>query len=242
MKALVLCGGYAKRMWPLTKDRPKSLLPVKGKPILEHVLKKLEHLEGIDHIFISTNSLFENHFTNFLQNYQSNKFIKLVTEPTSSEDEKFGAVKGIEYFLDQEKIEEPLLVINGDNLFDAGLFGIVMLHKKKKTPIVGLYDVGDSELAKKYGIVEKDPEDRITGFEEKPQEPKSTLASTGVYVFTYPSLQKITEYLKSNPGDQPGHFVKWLAEKDKVHGFTLSGKWFDIGSIEEYERAENEFE
>jgi glucose-1-phosphate thymidylyltransferase len=117
-----------------------------------------------------------------------------------------------------------------------------MLYKKKKSPVVGLFDVGSRDLARKYGIVETSPDGRITGFEEKPSSPKSTLASTGIYIFTFPALRKIPEYLKENHGDRLGDFIKWLSLRESVYGFVFRGKWFDIGSPEEYERAEREWE
>ena len=241
MKAVVLCGGFAKRMWPLTKDSPKSLLPIKGKPILEYILKKFESLEGLDQVFISTNNAFEQAFASFLQTYQSSKLLKLVVEPTNSEEDKLGAVRGLEHVIDTEDITEPIIVINGDNLFEDGLFGMLSMYKKFKTSVVGLYDVKSLELAKKLGVAETDEKDLIVGFEEKPQEPRSTLASTGIYIFTVPALNQIPKYLKDNPGDRPGDFVKWLAGQEKVHGFVFPGKWFDIGSVEEYQRAEQEW-
>ena len=241
MKALVLAGGFAKRMWPLTNDRPKSLLPIRGKPLLEYVLKKLEPLD-IDQIYISTNSRFEKEFALFLQTYRSSKLIKLVVEPSNSEDHKFGAVKGIEFAIDQEKIAEPLIVINGDNLFDAGLFGLLVNYKKHKSPVVGLYDVKSLGLAKNLGVAETNAEGRIISFIEKPEHPKSSLISTGIYIFTVPAIQKIPEYLRSNHGDRSGDFIKWLSEKTPVFSWIVPGKWYDIGSHQEYERAEKEWE
>ena len=241
MKALILAGGFAKRMWPLTLETPKALLPIKGKPLLEYILKKIEPLEGIDKIFISINKKFEKHFADFLQHYRSSKLITLIVEEAMSEEEKLGAVRGIDFFLDREKIMEPLLVINGDNIFDSGLFGLLLLYKRRKASVVGLYDVKDRERAKKYGVVEIDGEGRLTAFEEKPVSPRSTLASTGIYIFTLPSLEKITAYLASNGGDRMGDFITWLAQREKVYGFVLEGKWFDIGSLEEYEQTEKEW-
>lgn len=242
MKAVILCGGFGKRLLPLTENTPKSLLPVKGKPILEYLLKKIEPLEGIDQVFISTNEKFEQQFADFLQHYQSSKLIKQVVEPSQNEEHKFGAVRGIEYVMDEEKITEPLLVLNGDNLFDAGLFGLMLMYKKQKSPVIGVYDVQSPELAKNYGIVAVDDKNRITQFEEKPAQPPSTLASTGIYAFTLPALQRIPQYLKSNGGDRPGDFIKWLTAQEKVYAFTFQGKWYDIGSQAEYTRANQEWE
>ncbi|MBL7160517.1 MAG: nucleotidyltransferase family protein [Candidatus Aenigmarchaeota archaeon] len=242
MKALVLCGGYAKRMGPLAEERPKPLLPVKGRPMLEHILKKIEPLEGVDQILISVNRKFEQQFADFLQRYQSPKHIKLVVEPSQRNEEKLGAVRGLDYAIEQEKITDPLLVINGDNLFDSGLFGLLLLYKKNKSPVVGLFDVREIEKAKHLGIVEVDSGGRITDFEEKPPQPKSTLASTGIYIFTSPALQKISSYLRDHQGDRVGDFISWLSNQERVYGFVFQGRWFDIGSPEEYERAEREWE
>lgn len=242
MKAIVLCGGYATRMGDIAKEKPKSLLNIKGKPMLEYVLKKIEALESIDQIFISTNSKFEDQFTNFIQHYQSTKAVRLVIEPTLSENQKFGAVRGIEWVIDQENITEPVLIIAGDNLFDSSLFSIMMYYKKKKSSVIAVYDVGDKELAKKYGIVQLDSKDKIISFEEKPDEPKSTLASTLIYILTYPAVQKISLYLKENSADRTGDFIKWLSENDKVYASVLSGKWIDIGSPEQYEKVQSEWD
>jgi len=242
MKALILAGGFAKRMGSIAEDTPKALLLLRGKPMLEHVLRKIEPLEQIDQIYISINKRFEQQFTEFLQHRTSSRFIKLVVENTMEEGEKLGSVGGIRHFLDKEDTTDPLLVIASDNIFDSGLFGMMLLYKRMKSPIVGLYDVNNMERAKRLGIASIDEKGRITDFEEKPEEPKSTLASTGIYIFTYPALKKVYPYLATNSGDRMGDFIKWLSEQEKVYGFVLQGKWYDIGSPEEYKRAEEELD
>lgn len=239
MKALILAGGFGTR---LGVDKPKALLPIKGVPLLEHLLKKVEPLEEIEQIYLSVNKRFEQQFSAFLQHRSSPKFIKLIVEPSTKEEEKLGAVRGLDYAINQEKIDEPLLVINGDNLFETGLFGLLLLYKRMKASVVGLVDVRTEERAQRLGVAEVNASGKIISFEEKPTQPKSTLASTGIYVFTAPALRKLDTYLKDHPGDRPGDFIAWLAREDKVMGFVLQGKWFDIGSQEEYKQAEEEWE
>ena len=75
MKCIILCAGYATRLWPLTQDNPKPLLEVAGKPIVEHILSKVEEVGEIDNVFIVTNNKFYNNFTGWLKNYKSKKKI-----------------------------------------------------------------------------------------------------------------------------------------------------------------------
>jgi glucose-1-phosphate thymidylyltransferase len=75
MKAIILAGGYAKRLWPLTKNKPKQLLSVGGRPMIEYIVEKLEVQEEIDRIIISTNEKFEDNFKEWLSGYKYQKIL-----------------------------------------------------------------------------------------------------------------------------------------------------------------------
>ncbi|MEM3014321.1 MAG: sugar phosphate nucleotidyltransferase [Candidatus Bathyarchaeia archaeon] len=121
MIAVILAGGFAKRMWPLTKDKPKHLLPVAGKPMLRYVIEKLEPLQNIEQIIISTNAAFATHFREFLSKNKTKKNISLFIEDTYSEKEKLGSVGALGYLIKKSNINDELLVIGGDNIFDFSL-------------------------------------------------------------------------------------------------------------------------
>jgi glucose-1-phosphate thymidylyltransferase len=108
---------------------------------------------------------------------------------------------------------------------------------------VALYDVGSIEAAKRYGVVSIDKSGRVTEFEEKPQAPKSTLISTGIYYFPREHVSGIGNYLKTEgtKNDAPGYYIKWLVANGKVYGFPFSQKWYDIGDIESYKKADGEY-
>lgn len=241
MKCVLLCGGFAKRMVSIAQDRPKALLPVAGKPIIQHILEKIEPLD-LERIFILTNKKFELQFRKFLSRYKLSKEVVLVVEPTLSEGEKLGSIGALRFLIEHEKVNDDLFSISGDNLFEFSLERFMNFYKARRETVVGLYDVKRKEEAKKLGIVEIDEKGRVIGFEEKPEKPKSTLASTGIYIYPKDVLPLILEYLaQGNNPDAPGYFLTWLYKRQHVYGFVFKEQWFDIGSPETYREAERKF-
>ncbi|WP_053947712.1 nucleotidyltransferase family protein [Halolamina sediminis] len=233
MKAIVLAGGYATRLWPITRNRPKMFLPVGEGTVIDDVFADLEADERVDEVYVSTNERFADDFREYLADSEFEKPIVSVEE-TVDEDEKFGVVGALAQLIDREGIEDDLLVVAGDNLisFDLAEFGD--FFQEKGTPCLAAYDVGSKERASSYGLVDLEG-DRIVDFQEKPDQPKSTLVSIACYAFPAETLPQFDEYLagENNP-DEPGWFVQWLQSREAVHAFTFDGAWFDIGTPESY--------
>lgn len=245
MKCMILAGGFAKRMWPLTMDFPKALLPLAGKPVIDHILEKLNKVDELDEVYVSTNKKFEDLFKKWIKEHQLKDDVKklvLIVEPVLREDEKFGSVKAIEYFIRQNKISDDVLIIGGDNLFNFDMADFISFTKEKKAPVVAFFDIGDKEeVREKFGVCVLDDNAKITEFQEKPKEPKSTLVSTCIYHFNKANLGMVSKYLgdKNNP-DTPGYFINWLSQKVPVYGFVSKEKWYDIGSPETYKQVDRE--
>jgi len=242
VKAVVLAGGFAKRMWPLTENRPKHLLPVAGRPMLDYVIEKLEPLSELDQIFISTNTRFEDHFGSYLATIETRKDISLFIEETHSEQEKLGSVGGLGYLIRENSIDDELLVIGGDNIFAFRMTDFMDYFHSKRANTVALYDLKSKAKARLYGVVSIDANDKIINFQEKPSRPLSTLVSTACYAFTKKGVRNILRYLnEGNDPDKMGHFIEWLYRNDDVFGFVFTGLWFDIGSFESYNEANEYF-
>jgi glucose-1-phosphate thymidylyltransferase len=240
MHAVVLAGGFAKRMWPLTKERPKPLLDVGGKPIIEHILERVAALPDISRIFVTTNQKFRPHFEEWMQSSPHRGMLQIVTEPTMTEEQKLGAVGALASLLREKSIDDDLLVVAGDNLFDFDVREFIACGNYAN-PTVALYDIFEKEkVAGRFGCVVLDEESVIKEFHEKPEQPPSTLISTGCYFFPKSAVSMIHDYLSNghNP-DAPGFFISWLSKKIPVHGFIVDGenRWFDIGSFENLEDA-----
>jgi len=238
MKALILAGGFARRLAPITDFIAKPLLPVGDKPIIDWLLDKIKEA-GIDDIIVSTNSYYEREFRYWMR--CRNEDIELLIEPTRKEEEKFGAIAGIKYAMDKYGKDE-YLVVAGDNFFDFSLKDFVEMYVRVKAPLVAVYDVGSLEKAKRYGVVSLEEGGKITKFVEKPEKPESTLIATACYAFPQSVYEFLDEYLqnKNNP-DSPGYFISWLIDKTPVFGYPFKGTWLDIGNLDEYRRAFNMF-
>ena len=233
MKAVVLAGGYATRMWPITKDRPKMFLPVGEGTVIDIIFEDLEADPRVDEVFVSTNERFAAEFESFIDDSRYEK-PTLSVEETVAEDEKFGVVGALAQLIDREEVDDDLIVVAGDNLlsFDVGEF--VDFFEEAGTPCLAAYDVGSKERAKSYGLVQLDG-DRVTQFEEKPDDPQSTLVSIACYAFPAGTLPEFDTYLSDgNNPDEPGWFLQWLQTRGPVYAFTFDGAWFDIGTPESY--------
>ncbi len=242
MKAILLAAGYATRLYPLTENQPKPLLEVQGKPIVAHLLDKIKDMTSVDHIYIITNDKFHKHFEDWKANFTYETPITIVNDQTTSNEDRLGSLGDVNYVLEQENIQDDILVVAGDNLFQFSLADLEKFYQEKQKSVVALYDVKDEELAKLYGIVAVDENSKMIEFEEKPEQPKSTLASTGVYLYTRDAVKTLKEFVNQFPNtDKAGNFLEHLHKKDDVYCFTTEKQWIDIGNKEQLELAQKNF-
>ena len=240
MKCVLLCAGYATRLYPLTATKPKALLDVAGKAILEHILNKVKNA-GIYDIFLVTNELFALQFRDW--NHKNGSSVSIVSDGTKSNDERLGALRDLKLVLDTVSGSDDILLIAGDNLFEFSLQNMLILFREKKKSVVALHDLGEpSKASRKFGIVILDSHHKIIDFEEKPAHPKSALAATCCYVLRKESIAQLSKYLKNPSGENPGDFIRWLAQREDVYGFPFTEAWFDVGSFESLDAARRHYE
>jgi glucose-1-phosphate thymidylyltransferase len=244
MKGIILAAGYATRLYPLTRNKPKPLLTIANVPIIERILLKFYGLDNVDQIYIVTNSKFYSHFDKWLKDYRSrqkdNFEIIIVDDGTRTNETRLGPVGDISLVIEKFNIQEDIIVLAGDNLFELDLKKMCDASKENKASILGVYKYDSlDDVRNKFGVVLVDKKNRICGFEEKPNEPKSTLAATAIYLFRKEVLNYIVTLYKK-PYDEEinvGEIIPWLLENNlAVHCEYLSS-WIDIGSHEDYENA-----
>jgi glucose-1-phosphate thymidylyltransferase len=235
MKSLVLSSGFGTRLYPLTLTVAKGLLEYRGRTLIDHVIDKIPQDVGI---LVNVNKKFEDDFRRWQEGVPRD--IKICVEPVYNEEQSLGAIGSITYWIKNENITEDLMVLASDNYFEFSVSSFIGKFNGRNA-LVAVQDIGDISLASKYGVVELDG-DRITRFEEKPPEPKSSLIATACWVLPSRVFPIMLEYAAAGKRDNMGSFITYLIEeiREEVYAFPFTERWLDIGSIEVYEALQRE--
>ena len=242
MKIIILAAGYAVRLQPLTLNMPKSLLAIGGRSIIDRIIDKVSDIKGWDRAYVISNDRFFGKFDSWLKTVAIKDKITIINDGSTADDNRLGAIKDMEIAIKDNVIDDDILIIAGDNLFELDLARFIEFARAKDGVSVALYDIGSLDLARSFGVVKIDNHNKIVDFEEKPPSPASTLVSTGIYYFPKNKLSFIQKYVKMLAKlDAPGYYISWLSKEDKVYGFRFLEDWHDIGNIESYKKADQKY-
>jgi glucose-1-phosphate thymidylyltransferase len=246
MKAILLCAGYGTRLLPLTENQPKALLPVKGKPILNYIIEKIQNVKEISQIYVISNDKFYTSFAWWLTKNQKNfsKPINIVNTGSITIEDQKGGINDTLLAINENNLDDDLLIIFGDNLFSFNISKLIDFFKQKQSNCLACYQLQNIKDAKKFGIIDLDENNKIIDIEEKPQEPKTDLLVTGIYIIKRQDIEKLRKFYedskeksKLNPSHSITHFFQDLYKKQDVFALPFSGEWCDIGNLEDYEKV-----
>ncbi len=240
MKALLLAGGYATRLRPLTDRVAKPLLPVGGRPMVDWIVDRIVEAGIADEIHLVTNAVYASDF----ERWAPGRGVTVWNDGTTSNEDRLGAIGDVRFAIEHGRLAgDDLLVIAADNLFEFSLRDYVTFWQGKGAgSAIAVHRLPDRSLASLYGVVELADDDRVTGLEEKPEHPRSDLVSTATYLFRRDHLPILGRYLDDgNPPDPPGRFLVWLYPREPIFGYRFSEPWFDIGNPEQLLEADNRY-
>lgn len=233
MICVLLCAGYATRMYPLTENFPKPLLNIKGKTIIDYLIDDLEQNSSVDKYVIVSNHKFIDHFIKWRETRKEQ--IVILDDGSEDNEHRLGAVKDIWFAIEKEQINDDIIVLAGDNLLDFSLKGFIDFSNVKNGNAVMRYCERDINRLRRTGVAVIDDNCLITNMEEKPQNPKSEWAIPPFYIFKKDYLSKIKEGIDSGcKVDAPGGFIEWFANKYSVYAYLMPGKRIDIGNLDDY--------
>ncbi len=242
MRIAILAAGYGTRLYPLTKRIAKPLVPVNNKPMINYLVDKIKTLGKnfpIEEVRVVVNNKFYKSFLTWKKKYKIRATI--LNDGSNSPEDRLGAIKDMKFVIGATKAD--WLVLGGDNLFQDDLVKFIKFAKGKLPyPSIGLYDVKYKKMATRFGVVTVNKRKRIVKFQEKPKKPLSTLAASCVYFFPKQSLSLFDSFIAKNENvDASGRYIAWLGRESKVFGYTLKGRWIDIGHFDSLKQAEQEF-
>lgn len=242
MKAIVLSAGYATRLYPLTKDTPKGLLPIGNKSILDFITDEIETIPEIDEVFIISNHKFFPNFSEWGSKRETRLKITVLDDGTTDDSNKLGAIGDIWYTIQNGNINEDVLIMAGDNFFTFPLNDYLEFYRKKQFDSILVAELDNINDLRRMGNATLDENGRVLALEEKPQEPKSNCAVFASYIYKKETLPLIGQYLEEgNNPDAPGFFPSWLYQRKPIYAYKFVGECYDIGTHESYREVCEKF-
>ncbi|MDD5945700.1 MAG: nucleotidyltransferase family protein, partial [Clostridia bacterium] len=243
MIAIILAAGYATRLYPLTINRPKALLPINNKPIIDYIIDEIETIEPVKEIIVISNHKFADCFFEWAKESKRKKKLTVLDDGTTTEETRRGAIGDILFAIKEKNIDDELLVVAGDNFFTYKLKDYYDYYVKKDRDCVCVKKFDNRELLKQFGVALLDKNGRVLDIEEKPKEPKSDTAVYATYMYKRDTVPMFSQYIEEgNKPDAPGYFVEWLYKRKEVYAYTFEGECYDIGTPESYKEVCEEFE
>lgn len=241
MKCLILAAGYATRLYPLTENFPKPLLTIKGKTILDWLVDDIDTSGDVEEYVVISNHKFAPHFEEWATGKAMN--ITVVDDGTSTNETRLGAVKDIQFAIDQLHLDDDLLVIAGDNVLDFSLTKFIAYGKQKGTSCIMRYYEPSEQKLLKCGVVTIDAQDKIVAMTEKSPTPATHWCTPPFYYYTRQDAKRIKEGIAAGCGvDAPGSYIAWLCKQTPVHAMNMPGKRYDIGNLKSYEEVQTIYE
>ena len=236
-KAIILAGGGGTRLYPVTLETPKPLLTVNKKPIINYLIDMFKK-HGVEEVAIVVRKSHFDDFSWWLRRWQNDLggvWVNLMVE-----GEPMGTLGYWAHNLHTWTGNDPFFLTNGDELKDVDLSAMTEYHRKTGA----LATIAAVEVAnpKEYGVIVFDG-DYIDKFLEKPENPPSNFISSGLYLLD----PKIKDYIKEEIGQnkkflmiEKDLFPK-LAGTKNLSAYKSTGRWFDCGNLERWEKAIKEW-
>lgn len=238
MKAIILAAGYGTRMYPLTMNCAKPLLPVAGRPVIDYLYDNLLATGRINDIYVVSNAKFFPQFVQWAEpkmEYNHRCSIHVINDGTTSNENRLGAIADLALVINEKNLTDDLFITSGDNLYPFHFKEMVDYSEAKSKSTICVWKITDPERLKRTGVVQMDNDGRVINFVEKPAQPQSNLGSPALYLLKKEIIPFIHHYLNNgyNP-DAPGHFIAWLHQRIPVYAYQTHEIIYDIGNLKTY--------
>jgi glucose-1-phosphate thymidylyltransferase len=243
MKAIILAAGFGERLYPQAKHMPKALLEVGGMPVIDHILSFLSAAPEVEHIHIRTNARYYPLFKDWLRDCNYMGKVELSSNSRNEPAEKMGAVGDLEDVCARKQLQEDLLVLAGDNIFQFQIAPFLEFCSKHDGDVAVVLESGSKKELNGGGVVELTSDRRVIHFEEKPSKPRSHLLSLPLYRLSAESIPFLTKYkMEGNDCDRIGSFFAWSYRRRPLYAFIAEGTRYHLTDAASYKKIRSTFE
>lgn len=236
MIGIILAAGYGTRLSPITDKRPKGLLRIDNRRILDYVYSQLSKI-NLDNIYMVSN----NKYYNQLASWCKTRNIKIINNKTNSSNEALGALSDLMLLIEQEVIDDDLFIVGSDAVCEFDLSLMIKRFNKVQSHIIAAVDCHDISIMTGLGEVKINQSGQVVDFIEKPQNPQSTISSTVYYTLHKRAIMHLRDYLSNYSDQEVGNLIEYLLSVDKVEAILYDEPWIDIGTMESYYLAKEKF-
>ena len=235
--AVVLAAGHGTRLGELTEEIPKPLLPLGGRPFLEHLLERLEAGLPLDRIVLVSNGRYAPRFRRWLgtrtEREPEGSQVHLVDNETTQPEDRLGAMGDLALALERHPPEDRAVVLASDTLvrFSLAEPAALLDRHPEAAAVVPVMDEPDRTVLRQRGVVRVNDEGRIVELHEKPAHPLSSLTALPIYLLRRRAWKSVPQYLaQGHDADALGGFLGWLAQREVVMAYRAPGGRLDIGT------------
>jgi len=240
MNTIILAGGYAERLWPLTTYYPKTLLNIAGKPVLYHLLDNLTHIPALENIIIAIDDNKKDYFIDKIDELNTYSTLRpeLSIHSMTSKNTPKGPLTKLFEIINNNKFitsENDYFIIGGDNLFGFDLNNFISFYIEHKSNCIASQIIDKKADVSQYGVPRTDVNNRLTDFIEKPREVYHQDRSTCFYILKNHIIQKINKYIQSlkDQEESLGLFIRSLINETEILVYKFKDNWYDIGNREQ---------
>lgn len=238
MRAIILAGGFSTRLYPLTHNFPKGLLPLGGRELAAYVADDILQTPAVSETALVTTACFEAAFADWAHKRYPDK-IKLISNGVSCLEERLGAIGDLLFALEKTGWDDDILVATSDTFSSLKTADFVSFFNRHHGVTTAVHLTSSpAVIANRLGCATVEGE-RITAFVEKPAIPPSLHIGVPFYIFPKASLSLIRKYRdEGNKLDAPGSIIGWFLKRGPVYGYPLKGYYFDVGTPQAYRALE----
>lgn len=241
MKAIILAAGYATRLYPLTLNTPKAMLPIAGVPMMDYLVREMALIPSLSEIHIVTNHKFAAQFEAWCHQaesegrYPSLRFA-VWDDGTTSNDDRLGAVGDMQYVIERAALDDDVLVAASDNFFTFPLKRFTDEFERQGRDLLLAGRIDDTDTLRRFAVATLDASGRVCTLVEKPQDPPSDIGVYALYLYRRDTLPLVARYLdEGGLPDSPGLFPEWLCRTGHELGaYLFEGECIDIGTPDSY--------
>lgn len=238
MICAILAAGYATRLYPITENFPKPLIKLGAKSILDWLVSDVDTSCEVSQFVVISNHRYFGHFEDWAGCARYSAPVAVLDDGSTCNENRLGAVRDIQFVIDEIGADDDMMVLAGDNVLDFSLKSFAGYFRARGDSCIMRYHEPDTRRISRSAAVEVDADDNVLRMEEKPTEPFSNWCVPPFYIYARRDLPLVKAAVDAGCRlDSPGCLAAYMSGATRLRAMEMPGKRYDIGNMESYKKV-----